>query len=170
MVSFLNLQPNAPLLGVAATSQNGPWPNGKHGVCGDALDGPQKYMQPRAVTETYTVGQIIDIQVTITAYHKGRVEFAVCPNSIPDEQCFAQYPLTRYASHWGLATIGHRGPHLTCALPCACRRADSLHPGNKYYYLESSPANITTHLGSPTYNLKYRLPAGLTCNNCVLRW
>ncbi|XP_052081951.1 uncharacterized protein LOC127719748 [Mytilus californianus] len=61
---------------------------GKCGICGDPYD----QTQPREneaggkyatgiISAQYTVGQVIDISVEITANHKGWFEFRLCPNN-----------------------------------------------------------------------------------------
>ncbi len=77
------------------------WPQGKHGICGDRWDAPQKYMIRRPNSATFTEGQAIALEVTVSQGHKGRFSFAICPNSTADEavteDCFAlkQHQLTR---------------------------------------------------------------------------
>ncbi|CAM9517701.1 unnamed protein product, partial [Hapterophycus canaliculatus] len=80
-----------------------------HGVCGDT---PQSgdtnedvYSTPNTeweVLEDYEPGAIIEIDVIITNYHWGHIEFFLCctadlddPDGVPKQSCFNKYPLNR---------------------------------------------------------------------------
>lgn len=126
------------------------WPAGNHGVCGNVASGAQTYAAAGPVTATYSAGQVIDLTVQITAYHKGRFEFSICNSTSLTESCF-NIPLTR---------------------------ADAVRPGGLYSYLESAKydnsmtisGGLPSEGGQAIYSMKYRLPAGFTCTKCVLRW
>eukprot|EP00798_Chlamydomonas_sp_ICE-L_P010158 gene10158-8062_t len=133
------------------------WPHGKYGACGDPYDAQtQKWLVPREKT-TYIKGSTIQVQAVITAYHKGRFGFSICPytsNGIALEACF-QRPES------------------------IMTRADGIHPGEPYFYLESIGDGAATKtpypgtdafVGKDTYAMTYRLPAGLECSHCVMRW
>ncbi|XP_023029101.1 uncharacterized protein [Leptinotarsa decemlineata] len=77
---------------------------GKCGVCGD----PHHVEDPRpheaggqfakgVTSRHYSVGQIIDIEIELTANHLGRFELLLCPNNNPaqeaTQECFDQHPL-----------------------------------------------------------------------------
>ena len=47
-------------------------------------------------TMTYTAGDIISFNVDITAHHKGRLSFSICPDAEVTEACFAAHPLFRW--------------------------------------------------------------------------
>ena len=52
---------------------------------------------PPAPQAQYSAGQEIDVEVLLTAHHKGHFEFFACPiapGEKPTESCFKQYPLT----------------------------------------------------------------------------
>lgn len=52
-------------------------------------------MKP-TIQECYNAGSIIDISVTLTAYHGGHFEFHACPinhGEVPTESCFKDHPL-----------------------------------------------------------------------------
>lgn len=52
-------------------------------------------MKP-TIQECYSAGSIIDISVTLTAYHGGHFEFHACPinhGEVPSESCFKDHPL-----------------------------------------------------------------------------
>lgn len=75
--------------------QNG----GKCGICGDPYNQPQprdheaggKYASG-IISRRYTEGQLIDVDVDITANHKGWFEFRLCPNNdvkkVASQTCF----------------------------------------------------------------------------------
>ena len=49
-------------------------------------------MKARAISATYTAGDVISLNVSVTADHGGRMNFAICPNStsseVLTEECF----------------------------------------------------------------------------------
>jgi hypothetical protein len=69
-------------------------------------------------------------------------------------------------------------PRLTHDASPLCR-ADAVLPGHPYWYL-GTPNNGAAQVypyprsdayhGQTTYSLTYRLPEGLSCPHCVLRW
>jgi hypothetical protein len=129
------------------------WPIGNKGLCGDkasAKPQDQKYLAAGPVAATYTSGQVIDIDLSISAYHKGRVSFSICNSATLSESCF--------------------NIHLT--------RADSLQPGSRYLYLPTTSTaavtvgpNLTSNPGAgQKYSMRFKLPDGFTCTRCVLRW
>ncbi|OWF44011.1 Zonadhesin [Mizuhopecten yessoensis] len=117
------------------------YPNkGKCGICGDPYNGKRKNeaggrYATGMITRKYSEGQIIDLDVEVTANHMGWFEFRVCPNNnvkkAATQECLDQHKL---------------------------QLADG--SGTKYY--------ITRAVGH--FNMKYRLPFGLTCTQCVLQW
>eukprot|EP00548_Thalassiothrix_antarctica_P020254 CAMPEP_0194195924 /NCGR_PEP_ID=MMETSP0154-20130528/76393_1 /TAXON_ID=1049557 /ORGANISM="Thalassiothrix antarctica, Strain L6-D1" /LENGTH=625 /DNA_ID=CAMNT_0038920485 /DNA_START=50 /DNA_END=1927 /DNA_ORIENTATION=- len=54
-------------------------------------------LMPADPQETYRRGDIITVEVVLTAHHKGHFEFNACPiqhqGDIPTKECFDQYPL-----------------------------------------------------------------------------
>jgi hypothetical protein len=49
-----------------------------------------------AIQECYEEGSVIDVKVTLTAYHGGHFEFYACPiahGEVPTESCFKDHPL-----------------------------------------------------------------------------
>lgn len=82
---------------------------GKCGICGD----PYNQKQPRdheaggkyasgIITRHYTESQQIDVDVEITANHKGWFEFRICPNNdvkkAATQTCFDKY-LLKFANN-----------------------------------------------------------------------
>ncbi|XP_043286016.1 uncharacterized protein [Venturia canescens] len=77
---------------------------GKCGLCGDNYADPVPRENENGgtygtgtITKTYKAGQVIDVDVDLTAAHLGYFEFFLCPlNSTTDretEECFDQYKL-----------------------------------------------------------------------------
>lgn len=111
---------------------------GKCGVCGDAYN----LAQPRPhelggtyglgyISANYEAGQVIPINIYLSAVHLGYWELRICPEPYNQEQeCFDNGYLLE------------------------------LEEGGTKYYPDTSR----------TYELKYRLPSGLTCDHCVLQW
>jgi hypothetical protein len=66
-----------------------------YGVCGDYAFGPQDHaaggIHDRGVRKTYCQGSTVNIQVNITAYHKGFFEFQLCPTYPETETCFKTF-------------------------------------------------------------------------------
>lgn len=108
--------------------------------------GRSKYNTPRPVTDTFTQGDVIDVEVTITAPHLGRFELRVCDQASPTMQCFEAHNLVR---------------------------ADPVHPGGKYWYYESAGDGSNwgdQAYGRGTFGLKFKLPEDVTCEHCTLQW
>lgn len=72
---------------------------GKCGICGDPwLDSPKAHEAPGGmyangiITRTYNAGQDVQVDVQITANHKGYFEFKLCANNDfendKDQSCF----------------------------------------------------------------------------------
>lgn len=75
--------------GSAKVASGGRWPNSNHGVCGDAIDSNQRWAQPSSGPyPVYTEGQVLDIDISITAQHDGRHSFAVCDIKDQTNECF----------------------------------------------------------------------------------
>ena len=76
--------------------------DGKCGICGDPWfaeprehEAPDGKFATGTITAEYSQGQTIDIQIDITANHKGFFEFRLCPNiesnADPSQDCFDRY-------------------------------------------------------------------------------
>ncbi|XP_075218054.1 uncharacterized protein LOC142322855 [Lycorma delicatula] len=122
---------------------------GKCGICGDAWDLPQprpheaggKYGQG-LITRKYKVSSQFTIRVELTANHRGYFEFRLCPNNNP-KQVATQQCLDKYV--------------LRRVKPPA-RSVDEetrFFPGSE---------------NNKIFELRYMLPDGLTCSQCVMQW
>lgn len=76
--------------------------NGKCGVCGDPFGGRREHeaggkYATGTIAKTYSMGQVIEAKVDITANHKGNFKFKICPNNDPSrvvtQECLDRYPL-----------------------------------------------------------------------------
>jgi len=86
----------------------------KCGVCGDHPDGPLdnelggKYTNPLLIARTYDEGQVINVQIVVTANHMGFFEFTLCNVDNMErvtEECLQKTVLkmTNGKKHWQLA-------------------------------------------------------------------
>ncbi|XP_050428452.1 uncharacterized protein LOC126838232 [Adelges cooleyi] len=77
---------------------------GKCGVCGDAYNQPKPRLHEAGgeygrgiISRHYFSGQTIDVEIELTANHKGRFEMYLCPNNNPryeaSQSCLDRYPL-----------------------------------------------------------------------------
>lgn len=77
---------------------------GKCGVCGDSYDEAQPRTHEAGgefgqgiITKEYIVGQVIDIEIDVTANHYGYFELKLCPtnnkNKAATQECLDKYPL-----------------------------------------------------------------------------
>eukprot|EP00092_Neocalanus_flemingeri_P037458 GFUD01040790.1.p1 GENE.GFUD01040790.1~~GFUD01040790.1.p1 ORF type:complete len:387 (-),score=70.30 GFUD01040790.1:134-1294(-) len=80
--------------------------DGKCGICGDSYDEPSPQHHETGgnygngvITKTYVVGSVVDIEVEVTANHKGRFELKVCPvragRREATQDCLDQHPLSQ---------------------------------------------------------------------------
>lgn len=114
---------------------------GKCGICGDKWDANPRQHEAGGLYATgtivrhYSEGQVINVQVEITANHLGHFEFRICPNNdvtvAASQTCLNEHPLP-------------------------------LNDGSGFYF------NIGPNVG--IYTVPLKLPAGLTCSQCVLQW
>jgi len=127
------------------------WPYGLHGACGDEYGANPALFQDGgswAFKGVYAAdlrsGSTVALQVTITAYHMGYFEFALCKldglGHDVTEECLAENVL-------------------------ACAPGDVRCIGTRYY-----PAAAGSYGSTSIYSINVVLPATLTCEHCVLRW
>eukprot|EP00121_Abeoforma_whisleri_P000758 Awhi_evm1s671 len=143
------------------------WPETKkssvrQGLCGNPADSDLVYQQPGPISKTYQSGQIIDIQIQITAHHKGHFEFWLCDQAEVTFECLNKYHLVRAEdSTHPLSPIDSEFPERYYLEPsCA---GDS--PNN---FDDENQANLIPK--SQRITMKYKLPEGVTCDHCVLQW
>lgn len=127
----------------------------RHGLCGDPAGstdhmlGGSIYGSPVGgdVQATYTSGQSIDINVIITAHHMGWWQVYLCDKGDAlTQDCLNKRMLLRDPNDPSISPV------------------DASFPGR--YYM------VPTCYGAAAMNqtARYKLPAGLTCTNCVLQW
>lgn len=128
------------------------------------------------VVATFTAGQTVSIEVTISAFHGGYYEFRLCvPKNVNDPA-----PSTNQAM-------------LDCLLDPSTpilKRVNPLQPGQRADYKIITPpvwtqqqletrwrqnpedgvATGKTFGGQVTRTLEYKLPDNVQCRNCVLHW
>lgn len=139
----------------------------RHGVCGDTVNGNAhlrggRYYFNGQIAATYSAGQDITIESTVVFHHGGFLVFHVCdvsrcPGNEISEQCFktagACHKLYRVAD----AECDNGGGSARCT------PIDRNFP-ERWYLPCSRKRN-----GYEVYtNIKYRLPAGVRCDHCVL--
>lgn len=120
---------------------------GRCGVCGDPNQGPKdneaggRYATG-TIAKTYSMGQVIDITLDVTADHKGWFEFRLCPNNNPAKvithDCLNQNVLpiigsgTRYTNPGGVG-MKRLQVKLPDGLQCTqCVLQWKWHAGNNY--------------------------------------
>lgn len=68
---------------------------GRHGVCGDAWNGPKKHERFVRTADTYRRGGTLHARVVLTANHAGRWGLKLCPAATATQACFDAHPLRR---------------------------------------------------------------------------
>ena len=100
------------------------------------------------IQECYDKGSIIDVSVTLTAYHGGHFEFYACPinhGEVPTESCFKSHPLEF------VEDLNNNAPK------------DPNYPVRAYVHWLTS-----TTLGEFRY--KYKLPDNLSGELVLIQW
>jgi Lytic polysaccharide mono-oxygenase, cellulose-degrading len=111
---------------------------------------------PPAPQAQYSAGQEIDVEVLLTAHHKGHFEFFACPiapGEKPTESCFKQYPLTFVSD------------------PLYGAPMDASYPTRAYI----APLNFATtdnsfEVPGVLYRFRLKLPSNLSGNLVLLQW
>jgi len=149
-------------------AQTGDWTNERTNVCGQ----PQ-YITPGPIGATFTAGQTVNIDISISAYHGGYYEFRLC---VPK----GGVPTTNQGM---LDCLNDPSTQIL-------ERVNPLSPGQEAAYKIITPPTWTskqlatrwrqdpedgvatgkTFAGRPTYTLAYRIPNNVQCDNCVLHW
>uniref|UniRef100_A0A0G4HRU4 CBM1 domain-containing protein n=1 Tax=Chromera velia CCMP2878 TaxID=1169474 RepID=A0A0G4HRU4_9ALVE len=148
----------------------------RHGVCGDpgqvrdASDSRfnqdvTNYAVPTA--SVYSSGGIIDIEVVITAHHRGHYEFFLCdvrdlpdPSGKLEQACFNKYPLRRAPVEGEISPVDPLYPgRYYLEPPCARDHVDQTVANGYKRHFESAQ----------TTRMQYYLP-DIECEHCVLQW
>lgn len=162
-----------PARNAVAGDKNGYCPhcgNG-NGICGDGNQWPSNsnYVDsgiiPVGPERTLTAGSIHEMEVKITAHHKGHFEFSICDkeitSSLSDAQgCLDQHILLRASAQ----ELGINDCQANDRRP-GCQPIDPNHP-ERFYLPPSgfSPDNSNNH------KISLKIPAGLQCTHCTLQW
>ncbi|XP_050544859.1 uncharacterized protein LOC126907537 [Daktulosphaira vitifoliae] len=122
---------------------------GKCGICGDPWDAPQPRPHEAGgkyglgvITRRYKIGQPFIVRVELTASHRGYFEFRLCPNNAP-KRVATQACLDKYI----------------------LRRVKSKEADEMFHETRFYPG-----AENKVYEMRYSLPEGLTCSQCVLQW
>jgi len=90
----------------------------------------------------YKIGQPVLVGVELTATHRGYFEFRLCPNNAP-KQVASQLCLDKYV----------------------LRRVKAIDTIEAFHETRFYPGTE-----NKVYEMRYQLPDGLTCSQCVLQW
>ena len=122
------------------------------------------------IVASYVEGDVIDVQFTITAHHRGMIVMRLCDEARVTEECLEKYP--------PLERFRFEDDELIKAQP--------INPDHPYiFYLNpicvfgeggigygQNPPNAPggdSYSGYPQMNAKFKLPDGVACENCVLQ-
>lgn len=94
------------------------------------------------IVRRYKIGQPIIVRVELTANHRGYFEFRLCPNNAP-KQVASESCLDKYVLRRVKTKDAYETFHET-----------RFYPGTE----------------NKVYEMRYSLPEGLTCSQCVLQW
>jgi Lytic polysaccharide mono-oxygenase, cellulose-degrading len=104
----------------------------------------------------YVQGQEINVEVVLTAHHKGHFEFFACPISsggVATEACFKQYPLTFVSD------------------PLYGAPRDSRYPTRAYIAPpEKTSTDNSIDIAGNFYSFRYKLPSNLSGDLVLLQW
>eukprot|EP00121_Abeoforma_whisleri_P010028 Awhi_evm1s9236 len=132
------------------------------GFCGNSANSNKVYDKAGPIVNTYKAGSVIDIQLSITAHHRGIMEFRLCDQSEITYECLSKHKLIRVkdSSH-DRSPIDEQNPSRYYLEPgCA---GDSPHNFDENNFATLAPPG-------QRITMKYKLPDGVTCDHCVLQW
>eukprot|EP00903_Cladosiphon_okamuranus_P005740 g5696.t1 len=148
----------------------------RHSICGGPRLGAPEDFKPYStnstnfeVLRTYVSGQTIEIHAAVVIYHGGHVEMSICdtsdenlnPGGVPTQECFNQYPLIRDPDD-DSSPIDPNYPGRYYVQPrCRSNETDQDHG----LYDE----RMHDIYGAYSMLMKYKLPEGLTCDQCVVQ-
>eukprot|EP00928_Gymnodinium_smaydae_P069860 TRINITY_DN5363_c1_g1_i1.p1 TRINITY_DN5363_c1_g1~~TRINITY_DN5363_c1_g1_i1.p1 ORF type:complete len:688 (-),score=90.02 TRINITY_DN5363_c1_g1_i1:294-2309(-) len=139
-----------------------------NGICGDGNQWPggsdylNFYQGPVA---TWKAGTVVEVEVKITAHHKGHFEVSVCDQVITSALSKPQACLDK----WILERASPEEAGLTNCQPgdkrAGCQPIDPRHP--ERFYLP--PPGFSPD-GGNTHKFYVKVPAGLKCAACTMQW
>jgi len=173
------------------------WPDrtayGSHGLCGDpfqgrpitALSAEPHMVAAGAPTATYTAGSIVSLAVDVVAHHKGHFEFRICDFQLDaslgshqeGQECLDKRVLQRVPPEeaYGDCVVNDARPD--------CQPIDVNNPGRWYvppptngvkvagaHWSDSEVTGYTGSFNGVGYQMRYRIPADLSCTHCTLQW
>jgi hypothetical protein len=115
------------------------------------LGGPM----PKNIQATYNEGDFIDIEVALTAHHKGHFTYYGCAineGEAAEQSCFDKHPLTFVEDNL------YGAPQ------------DPNYPGRAYIPLTSNPNYQKDNAGDWFHSHKYQLPHGLVGDLVLIQW
>lgn len=131
----------------------------RHGMCGNKYtDSPQNWNVPGPTVAQYTEGDVITITVQITAHHLGYFAVSLCDQQFISEECFARNRLMRPNC------IDPNNPNCYRAWKQLASHEISWIATHFNYNGPKSPS------GTINFSFLMRLPTGVSCTDCVLRW
>ena len=103
--------------------QNHIWHFSRCGVCGDAFDEPSPQHHETGgdygnavITKTYVKNSVIQLEVELTANHKGRFTFKLCPvrggRQEATQKCLDKHPLTQLDGEEEFPILEHKNKFL----------------------------------------------------------
>jgi len=150
--------------------QNGYCPhcgNG-NGICGDGNQWPfsSDYLNYyNGPVKTWTAGTVVEVEVKVTAHHKGHYEFSICDQVINGSLQNAQACLDKWA-------LERATPEEAGLTKCAagdrrpgCQPIDPRHP--ERFYLPPPGFSVD---GGNTHRMYLKVPQDLACDACTLQW
>lgn len=139
-----------------------------NGICGDGNqwpDGSNYVGYYNGPVVTWEEGNIVEVDVKVTAHHKGHYEFSICDQVITNtlsnpQACLDKHILERATSEEAGVTDCQPGDKRA-----ACQPVDPRH--KERFYLPPPGFSPT---GANTHKFYLKLPAGFTCNACTMQW
>ncbi|KAF8061068.1 Mutyh [Scenedesmus sp. PABB004] len=147
------------------------WPNGQHGLCGDVA-GESRWMAPTPPS-SFKAGDIIKLQVLVQTNHAGRFDFSLCPpDAKEDKQCTRLERADGRGQYWYLPRVRSFNGGATGDAAVPTERG----PIATWSWLVMPHTDCGAgkycdqFMGNTVYEVRYRLPAGFTCDRCILQW
>jgi hypothetical protein len=152
---------------------------GRHNMCGDdtSTGGAQKNREGGVystghINGVYRVGQNISINVIVTANHCGYFEFFLY--HIPDSSDFTvPYNESAYPRYTLIQTVQERDKTVSLYQQKVGNPPNLLYdvidPATQWV-IPNNECTDRDYLTRRSYNLRYKLPAGVRCKRCVLQW